>query len=216
MKDDVSSLQQKNTSAMKHTFSFAGIARPIQLMAIVAVTVLLASCEKSVATTDLRGDTEMLRRVPERGTMTITQIAVSNPNFSELVKALQHVDNNLGAGLVNLFNGTDQFTVFAPTNDAFAKLYATLKVGGIAEVDPNTVLAVLKYHVTGGRRASNSVLPTQGVKTIETLLTGATFSVDKMLKITAVGNTANIVAADVSASNGIIHVLDNVILPIKL
>ena len=201
---------------MKHKMLAFGFARRFQLLAIVAVMGLLTSCEKSVAPNELRGDTEMMRRVPERGTMTITQIAVSNPNFSELVKALQHVDNNLGAGLVNLFNGNDQFTVFAPTNDAFNKLYATLKVGGISEVDPNTVLAVLKYHVTGGRRAANSVVPKQGAKTIETLLTGATFSVNNMAMITAVGNTANIVAADVSASNGIIHVLDNVILPIKL
>jgi transforming growth factor-beta-induced protein len=203
-------------STMKHTFTSFGFAKRFQLLAIVAVMGFLASCEKSVATNDMRGDTEMMRRVPERGTMTITQIAVSNPNFSELVKALQHVDKNLGAGLVNLFNGKDQFTVFAPTNEAFSKLYAALKVDGIEKVNPNTVLAVLQYHVTGGRRASNSVLPTQGVKTIETLLSGATFSVDKNGAITAVGNTANIVAADVSASNGIIHVLDNVILPIKL
>jgi uncharacterized surface protein with fasciclin (FAS1) repeats len=201
---------------MKHIFQAFGFARSFQLLAIAAVMVFLTSCEKSIAPNELRGDTEMLSRTPVKGTMTITQIAVSNPNFSELVKALQHVDNNLGAGLVNLFNGKDQFTVFAPTDDAFKKLYATLKVGGISEVDPNTVLAVLQYHVTGGRRAANSVVPKQGVKTIETLLTGATFSVNNMGMITAVGNTANIVAADVSASNGIIHVLDNVILPIKL
>jgi uncharacterized surface protein with fasciclin (FAS1) repeats len=201
---------------MKHIFQAFGFARSFQLLAITAVMVFLTSCEKSIAPNELRGDTEMLSRTPVKGTMTITQIAVSNPNFSELVKALQHVDNNLGAGLVNLFNGKDQFTVFAPTDDAFKKLYATLKVGGISEVDPNTVLAVLQYHVTGGRRAANSVVPKQGVKTIETLLTGATFSVNNMGMITAVANTANIVAADVSASNGIIHVLDNVILPIKL
>jgi len=75
-------------------------------------------------------------------------------------------------------------------------------------------LDVLLYHVVEGRRAANSVVPKKNNKNISTLL-GVDFTVSPQAQITAVGNTANIVAADISASNGIIHVIDTVILPIN-
>ena len=68
--------------------------------------------------------------------------------------------------------------------------------------------------VVDGRRASNSVVPRKGDKTISTLL-GVNFTVNNQGQITAVGNTANITTANISASNGIIHVIDAVILPVQ-
>lgn len=137
--------------------------------------------------------------------------------FDEQVAALVHVDTELNAGLVDLFlNGKDQYTVFAPTDAAFETLYGVLGVGGITEVDAETVLNILLYHFTEGRRAANSVVPKRNTRYIETLPEGASFSVDTDAKIWAVGNTANIVSPNVSASNGIIHVIDAVILPITL
>ena len=151
---------------------------------------------------------------PKPGDTPIAGIAI-NAGFNELVAALMYVDEELDAGLVDLFlNGKDQYTVFAPTDAAFKNLYAALEVDGITEVDPELVLAVLKYHVVEGRRAANSVVPKNGSRTITTLL-GTTFSVDNMGKITAVGNMATIKSANISASNGIIHVVDTVLLPIK-
>ena len=76
--------------------------------------------------------------------------------------------------------------------------------------------AVVSYHVTDGRRAANSVVPRNGFRTIETLLPGATFDVDSEGQIFAVGNTATIALPNVSASNGIIHAIDAVILPVDL
>lgn len=150
-----------------------------------------------------------------KGDDPIALIAI-NGNYSELVGALSYVDAELNAGLVDLFlNGKDQYTVFAPTNEAFAELYNTLGVAGIEELDPELVLNVLLYHVTEGRRGSNSVVPPNRTRAIETLL-GASFQVDKDAKIMAIGNTANFVAIDISASNGIIHVIDSVLLPIEL
>lgn len=112
-------------------------------------------------------------------------------------------------------NGTDQYAVFVPTDAAFEALYKALGVSAITDVDAQTVLNVLLYHVTEGRRAASSVLPKSGTRSIETLL-GSTFSVNKSGQITAVGNKANIVKANISASNGIIHVIYAVILPITL
>jgi len=148
------------------------------------------------------------------GDNSIAAIAIE-AGFSELVGALQYVDEELDAGLVDLFlNGTDQYTVFAPTNEAFEALYAALGVDGISDLDPKLVLDVLFYHVTEGRRASNSVVPPVRPREITTLL-GETFKVDSKGMITAIGNTANISAADISASNGIIHVIDAVLLPLE-
>jgi uncharacterized surface protein with fasciclin (FAS1) repeats len=148
------------------------------------------------------------------GAQPIAQIAI-DAGFSELVSALVYVDTELNAGLVDLFlNGTDQYTVFAPTNEAFMNLYSALGVDSIDDLPADLVLSVLQYHVVEGRRASNSVVPKKNNKTISTLL-GVDFTVNPQAQITAVGNTANIVAADISASNGIIHVIDAVILPIN-
>jgi uncharacterized surface protein with fasciclin (FAS1) repeats len=144
----------------------------------------------------------------------IALIAI-NGGFNELVDALVYVDTELDAGLVDLFlNGTDQYTVFAPNDMAFMNLYSALGITDITDLPAELVLDVLLYHVTDGRRASNSVVPKRNPKTITTLL-GATFQVTNEAEIIAIGNTANILAADISASNGVIHVISEVILPIE-
>ncbi len=151
---------------------------------------------------------------PPPGTDSIAQIAI-DAGFTELVGALVYVDAELDAGLVDLFlNGTDQYTVFAPTNEAFEALYLFLGIDGITDLPPELVLDVLLYHVIEGRRAANSVVPPVRPRVITTLL-GATFTVDRNAVITDLfGQEANIVAANISASNGIIHVIDTVILPL--
>ena len=158
---------------------------------------------------------------PKKGDDPIAAIALDNADFNELVDALLYVDEELDAGLVNLFlNGKDQFTVFAPTDVAFMNLYATLDPDGTAGIDSvrdlpaDLVLNVLLYHVAEGRRAANSVVPKVNSKDIETLL-GQTFSVNNSGMIMGRGNVdpASILMANISASNGIIHVIDTVLLP---
>lgn len=154
-------------------------------------------------------------RAPPPGDESIAEIAIE-AGFDELVGALVYVDEELDAGLVDLFlNGTDQYTVFAPTDDAFEALYELLEIDGITDLPAELVLDVLLYHVTEGRRAANSVVPPVRDRVIHTLL-GATFTVDRYGVITDIaGQEANIVAADISASNGIIHVIDTVLLPLE-
>jgi uncharacterized surface protein with fasciclin (FAS1) repeats len=155
-----------------------------------------------------------VRGAPAPSATSIAEIAIG-AGFTELVGALSYVDAELDAGLVELFlNGRDQFTVFAPTNKAFEGLYDFLGIVGISDLPPELVLDVLLYHVVEGRRAANSVVPRVGTRTITTLL-GATFTVDSAGVITDLfGQEASIETPNISASNGIIHVIDTVILPL--
>ena len=168
----------------------------------------------------LASSTAALARAPQAapapGEDSIAEIAIA-AEFTELVAALLYVDAELDTGLVDLFlSGTDQYTVFAPTNEAFQDIYDLYDdVANITDLDAELVLNVLLYHVVEGRRAANSVVPPVGDRTIATLL-GATFTVDSEGVITDIaGREANIVAANIPASNGIIHVIDTVILPLE-
>ena len=170
---------------------------------------------------------------PAKGESSIAQIALDfnagDPaEFTELVAALLYVDMPLdeggqNAGLVDLFlNGTDQFTVFAPTDEAFGGLYELLSAVLTAEIDEITdipsgiVLDVLAYHVVEGRRAANSVVPKNRDRTITSLL-GETFAVRSNGSIedglTGLRDDALIDMPNVSASNGIIHGITQVIVP---
>ena len=172
------------------------------------------SAEPSESASDLRA--------PAPGSSPIAQIAI-DAGFTELVGALVYVDAEMGTELVDLFmNGKDQFTVFAPTDAAFSNLYALLStvlqtnIDEIRDVPAEVVLDVLLYHVAEGRRASNSVVPKKGERTITSLL-GETFGVRPNLSIrdglTGLRTDASIVRANISASNGIIHVISGVIVP---
>lgn len=203
--------------------------RSLSFIAILSVAVLAASCNKEddgyipeevVASQDLelkkgKPDNVGPKGAPAPGDVSIAEIAIG-ANFTELVGALSYVDAKLDAGLIDLFlNGTDQYTVFAPNNEAFKGLYGALGIDGITDLSAELVLDVLLYHVAEGRRAANSVVPPVRDRTISTLL-GSSFTVNSDGVITDIaGQTVNIVAADISASNGIIHVIDTVLLPLE-
>src|SRR3954470_8220507 len=136
---------------------------------------------------------------------TIVDVAAANPEFSTLVTALKQ------AGLVGALAGKGPYTVFAPTNDAFAKLPADQLQALLA--DKAELTAVLTYHVLKGRVPSSSLKATQTVPTLE----GGTMNInvaDGKATITdGQGNVSNIVKTDVKAKNGVIHVIDTVLLP---
>jgi len=215
-------MKKQNLKKMLNLRSFA-------LIAIFAVAVFATSCNKAddgyipeeLATSqDLmlkkgKPDNVEPKGAPAPGDVSIAEIAIG-AGFTELVGALSYVDAELDAGLVELFlNGTDQYTVFAPNNEAFEGLYGTLEIDGITDLPAELVLDVLLYHVAEGRRAANSVVPPVRDRTISTLL-GSSFTVNSGGVITDIaGQTVNIVAADISASNGIIHVIDTVLLPLE-
>ena len=175
------------------------------LITIMAFSLLLASALPAAANSN---------RAPAPGPDSIATIAV-DAGFTELVGALVYVDEELDAGLVDLFSTrSGQYTVFAPTNEAFEGLYEELEIDGITDLPAELVLDVLQYHVTEGRRAANSVVPPVRPRTINTLL-GESFSVDRNGVITDIaGQKVSIDTPNISASNGIIHVVDTVLLPL--
>ncbi len=135
----------------------------------------------------------------------IVQAAVATPDLSILVEAVQ------AAGLVSTLSGTGPFTVFAPTNAAFAALLAELNVTK-AQLLANTPLltAVLTYHVVSGTVLRAQVPLNTPIKTVQ----GANITVGNDLVITdARGRRSGLVATDVLTSNGVVHVIDKVLLP---
>ncbi len=140
---------------------------------------------------------------------TIVTHATANPNFTSLVGALT------GQGqpnFVEILSGTGPFTVFAPTNAAFTSLNTELAPGGIASVSAANLTRVLRYHVVSGNVLAASLM----AGSVATLETPQSFTVSLTggAKITDVRNrVANVTATDVQCSNGVIHVLDKVLLP---
>lgn len=198
------------------------ISRPPRAALLMAGIVALSACQDSPTASDVPLDDPLLARAPAPTSTSIAEVAIG-AGFDELVGALSYVDAELDAGLVELFlNGRDQYTVFAPTNDAFVNLYGLLsavletEIDEITDVPAPVVLDVLLYHVTEGRRAANSVVPKRATRSINTLL-GESLHVRADLTIadglTGLRDDARILSADISARNGIVHVIDAVIVP---
>ena len=137
-------------------------------------------------------------------TIVETAIAVNaqTGEFTDLIAAVQR------AGLVGTLNGNRQFTVFAPTDAAFEDLFATLGVNGVDDIPISTLRSVLLYHVVPGERFSPTVVASNRLRTVS-----KGFLVPSLHGGRAWVNDARIIAADVNASNGVIHVIDKVLLP---
>ena len=112
------------------------------------------------------------------------------------------------AGLVETLQGKGPFTVFAPTDAAFEQLFISLGVSGVGDIPVGTLRAVLLYHVAPGERFSGDVIASDRIRTVS-----KGFLVPSVHDGAAYVNDARIVAADVDASNGVIHVIDRVLLP---
>lgn len=143
----------------------------------------------------------------------VVTFALADPNFSSLVAAL--TANGLTTNFVDVLSGAGPFTVFAPTNSAFQNLLdSNPDWSEVADIPVEVLEAVLLYHVTdAGNVRSDQLVNGQEVTTLSN---AAKFSIDlggAQPMIMAGSNTANIVVTDVQASNGVIHVINEVILP---
>ncbi len=163
------------------------------LIAIMGISVL-SSCEKNKD--EMKSTSEM----------TIAEYASSDNNFSTLVQALSKAD------LVNVLNGEGNFTVFAPTNEAFKALFNQLGVTGISDLSAETLKPILLYHVLGEEKKSgmlssgyfNTLSPAQSSFLSLYITSSGGVKINK--------NTS-VIKADVDVKNGVIHAIDKVLLP---
>ena len=132
----------------------------------------------------------------------IVETAVQSGKFNTLVAALK------AAGLVNTLNGKGPFTVFAPSDTAFSKLPAGTVDGLLKPENKAKLVSILAYHVIPGKIMSGDIAGKKiSVKTVQ----GSEISVDAMYGVKI--NDSNVVSADIAATNGVIHVIDKVLIP---
>ena len=137
-------------------------------------------------------------------TGTIVEVASANPSFKTLVAAIQ------AAGLVETLSGKGPFTVFAPTDNAFEALPKGVLADLLKPENKAKLQKILTYHVVAGEVTSKMIKPGE-VKTVE----GSPLKISVQSGKVMVG-PANVVLADVDASNGVIHVINQVLLPPNL
>jgi len=141
-------------------------------------------------------------------TNSITDVAGKNKDLSTLVTALT------SAGLIDTLSGAGPFTVFAPSNEAFKKLEPALLTYLLNSKDE--LIKVLQYHVASGEVKSGDLKDGEEVKTLQG--SNVTVSVTKKgnattIKINGATNGATVTTADVTASNGVVHIIDTVLIP---
>ena len=132
----------------------------------------------------------------------IVDTAVSAGQFKTLAAALG------AAGLVDTLKGKGPFTVFAPTDDAFAKLPAGTVEMLLKPENKDKLTAVLTYHVVPGKMMAADVVKLKDAKTVEGAMVTVAVKGDKVMI-----NDATVVKADIVTSNGVIHVIDTVLIP---
>ena len=147
------------------------------------------------------------------GLPTVVTFAVSNPALSTLVAAL--TTEGLSVDIVSILSSSDEpspFTVFAPTNDAFGSLLAELELNALGDIPVSILEATLGTHVAPEANVrSTDLVDGMSVNTIGSTITVSLSDGAKL--IDSNGRESNIVAVDIQAYNGVVHVIDNVLLP---
>ncbi len=131
----------------------------------------------------------------------VVNIAIDNENFTTLVDAV------VKAGLVDALSAEGPFTIFAPTNAAFNDLFNTLGISGIEDLSAEQLVPILTYHVVPGNVLSTDLENGE----VNTLNSTSKISVDLSSGVKI--NNSNVVAADIQGTNGVVHVIDKVLIP---
>jgi uncharacterized surface protein with fasciclin (FAS1) repeats len=156
----------------------------------------------AAAATALLASAQALAQAPAAGSKDIVETAVAAGQFTTLAKALQ------AAGLVETLKGPGPFTVFAPTDAAFAKLPAGTVENLLKPENRAQLTSILTFHVVPARATASAVSgKVSDVATVQ----GGKLKVDGTNGVRV--NNANVIQPDVMASNGVIHVIDTVLIP---
>ncbi len=185
----------------------SSVSRGVVALGIVAAFGLTAAACSSDDDTSAETTTSTTEAMKEVGT--IVDVASANEDFSTLVAAVT------AAGLGETLSGEGPFTVFAPTNEAFAALPAGTVDDLLKPENKDKLASILTYHVVSGKVMAADLKDGQKVKTVqgEELTVGV--SDDGVTVTDASGNTSKVLVADVEASNGVIHGIDGVLIPTK-
>lgn len=173
------------------------------MLTSIAVSLVLAAAPFTAQATPAKATTKPATATTATAKSTIVETAVAAGSFKTLVAAVQ------AAGLVDTLNGTGPFTVFAPTDEAFAKLPAGTLEMLLKPENKAKLAAILTYHVVPGAVKAADVVKLKNAGTVngqrvDIKVDGAKVTVDG----------AKVVTTDIACSNGVIHVIDTVILPV--
>lgn len=181
---------------------------PILRFTVAVGVFALAACSDATAPFATPDDASLSRAAAaaaKPGTATIVELAQGTSVLSTLVFAIGYSDANCGTSFAaTLGSAGGQYTVFAPTNDAFSALIGALGAQTVLSCD--VLPTVLAFHVTPGRHTSTSVLSRDRIR----MLSGEWAAVEGT---TIAGAPLNLGLVNISASNGIVHVVDGVLLP---
>jgi uncharacterized surface protein with fasciclin (FAS1) repeats len=182
------------------------IASPLLTASLVSLALVLAGCsdddESSNDGTMASGGTDN-----SSAELNLLETAEAAGDFSTLVAAVE------AAGLTDTLNGDGPFTVFAPTDDAFAALPDGTVDTLLMPENQDQLIAVLTYHVVSGAVPAETVVTLDSAETVNGASVGISVEGDSVALTDGQDGTANVVMTDIEASNGVIHVIDAVLLP---
>ena len=188
--------------------------RLISTMAVMAATLALGGCMTTSAAMTPASDISYVGGAAMYPTQNIVQNAVNSPVHTTLVAAVK------AAGLVDTLSSPGPFTVFAPTNDAFAKLPAGTVDTLVMPANKAALTNILTYHVVSGTVTAADLMAmirAGGGRATLTTVQGeplyASMMGDTIMLTDAKGGTAHVTQGNVMQSNGVIHVIDSVLMP---
>lgn len=194
--------------------------KKMKVLSLIALSGLfLMACgekKKEQAEETMEAVTEEVEEMAEveETTPNIVEVAAGNDSFSTLVAAVTAAD------LAGTLSGEGPFTVFAPTNDAFAKLPEGTVESLLEPESKEALTGILTYHVVSGKFEAAAVIDAintnDGTFTVTTVQGGSidlSLSDGNVVLTDAKGGTATVVIPDVAASNGVIHAIDTVVMP---
>ena len=207
----------KRIGNVRKTYILKGASMKKSLLAIVTLmcvaSLTLVACssdddnkDKKETTTTTKAKSDSME---ETKSNTIVDVAASDENFSTLVSLVTE------AGLVDaLSDASSELTVFAPTNDAFAKVdSATLEK---LKANKDALKQVLTYHVVASKALSSDLTDGQELTTLEGSKVTVKISGSSVSLMSDSGTSVNVTKADIESDNGVIHVIDSVLIPADL
>jgi uncharacterized surface protein with fasciclin (FAS1) repeats len=186
---------------------FAYISAAISTLLLSGAALAPVQAQDKMKNEKMSEKTVMVGGSPMYPTKNIVENAVKSKDHTTLVAAVK------AAGLVDTLEGKGPFTVFAPTNEAFGKLPAGTVDSLVKPENKATLTKILTYHVVAGKLEASDLTDGKKLKTVQGEELTVKKSGSNVMIIDAKGGSAKVSIPDVNQSNGVIHVIDTVLMP---